>query len=79
MPVYHIEFLFVPEFPTGTYQNILYLFVVFHFFTVYPCLGFKKYTGTSKFPFRALYMHTYLNITHHDTTSTITNHIRLQT
>jgi hypothetical protein len=25
-----------------------------HFLTVYSCFAFKKYTGTSKFPFRAL-------------------------
>jgi hypothetical protein len=45
------ELLFLPKFHTGTYQQyILYLFIFFHF----PCFAFKKYTGTSKCPFRSL-------------------------
>jgi hypothetical protein len=55
MPVYHTGTSFFPEFHICTYQYILYPFIFFHFFlTVYPCFAFKKYTGTSKLPFRVL-------------------------
>jgi hypothetical protein len=51
---YTIPGLLVPKFYTGTYQHILYPFIFFHFLTMYSCFSFKKYTGTSKFPFRPL-------------------------
>jgi hypothetical protein len=49
--------LFVSEFHTGSYQYILYSCILFPIFlAACPCFAFKKYGGTSKFPFRALYM-----------------------
>jgi hypothetical protein len=37
------------------YKCILIPFISFYIFvTTYPCFAFKKYTGISKFPFRAL-------------------------
>jgi hypothetical protein len=41
------------SFCSCTYQYILYL-PSSHFLAVNPCFAFKKYTGASKFPFRAL-------------------------
>jgi hypothetical protein len=36
------------------------LIYVLIFLMVYSCFDFKKYTGTSKFPFRALYIYIYM-------------------
>jgi hypothetical protein len=51
------ELLFVLEFHTDTYQYSLY-YIHLAFFSIfikeYPYFAFKKYTGTSKCPFRAL-------------------------
>jgi hypothetical protein len=47
--------LFVPEFRTDTYQLYTISIIFFRLFSQYiPCFAFKKYTGTSKRPFRAL-------------------------
>jgi hypothetical protein len=46
---------FPPEFHTGIYQHVLYQFIFFHFSDGW----FKKHTGTSKFPFRALNLYLY--------------------
>jgi hypothetical protein len=48
------ELISVPEFHTDTYQYILHPFLFSNFLTVYHCFVFKRYTGTSKFPFRAV-------------------------
>jgi hypothetical protein len=47
------ELPFVPEFHTGTYQYVSPLSSSI-LQTVHPCFAFKKYTGTSTVPFRAL-------------------------
>jgi hypothetical protein len=51
-----LELLFVPEFHTSTYQYIyiLHPLIFSLFMMINLCITFKKYTGTSKFPFRAL-------------------------
>jgi hypothetical protein len=60
MSGYHI---FVPEFHTGTYQCTISVYLFSIFLMAYPCFAFKKYTETSKFPFRALITgHTYTHI-----------------
>jgi hypothetical protein len=58
--VYHTGTYFVPEFHTGTYIPIISIFFPY-FLAACPCFAFKKYTGTSKFPFRTpvLHSHTY--------------------
>jgi hypothetical protein len=39
-----------------SFINIYYVYLSFlYFLTVYPCLAFEKYIGTSKLPFRALH------------------------
>jgi hypothetical protein len=50
------ELLFVLKFHTGSYLYVLYSFISFHFCEggLYFCFASKKYTGTSKFPFRTL-------------------------
>jgi hypothetical protein len=51
MPYWHF-FLFLNFIPAVI--NIYYVHLPFYvFLTVYPCFAFKKYTDTSKFPFRA--------------------------
>jgi hypothetical protein len=47
IPVFHTELLFVPKFNTGTYQHPFVFFPVSEGIS----LRFKKYTGTSAFPF----------------------------
>jgi hypothetical protein len=44
---------FVPAL-TNIYYIHLFMFSIF--LTLCPCITFKKYTGTSKFPFLALYL-----------------------
>jgi hypothetical protein len=59
MPVYH----------TGTfcswisYRHLSIYIISTDFFSIVPCLAFKKYTGTPKFPFRALVPLKWRNIT----------------
>jgi hypothetical protein len=45
---------FVPEFQTGTYRYILLSIYLFHFSDGISLFRFKKYTGTSEFPFQEL-------------------------
>jgi hypothetical protein len=56
MTVYHTETPLFLNF-IQTVINVHYNHLSFSvFLAVYPCFAFKKYTGTSKFPFRALLM-----------------------
>jgi hypothetical protein len=49
------ELLFISEFHAGTYQYKIYSFIFFSFSDVISSFRpSKKYTGTSKFPFRVL-------------------------
>jgi hypothetical protein len=55
MPVYRNFFLFLNFVPALINTYGYYISVPFSIFlAVYPCFAFKKYTGTSKFPYRVL-------------------------
>jgi hypothetical protein len=46
--------LYIPKFHTCTYKYTLYPFIFFRLSDGITSFRFKKYTGTSEFPFRAL-------------------------